>query len=139
FVTDFPGHAPEGSCPPRKAGVAGNEDSYANVTTRWTYHQRPSPSRWMTHSWSPRSAISARNRPITWCNGSCVNTWTKTSRHETVEGRVSICQRWTAVVLPYSRVSGSTDPKVTARRRSFPRFAHEAISSSRRGTSDFRK
>ena len=39
------------------------------------YHQRASPSRAITHSWSPVSKSSARQRPIAWCNGSCVKMW----------------------------------------------------------------
>src|SRR5437667_5759281 len=103
------------------------------------YHQRPSPSRRMTHSWSPLSAISARNLPIAWCSGSCMKTWTKTLRHETVVGSVPICHRWTAVVLRYSRKPGSGKPNVTARRRSLPRLARKTTASSRGGTSDRRK
>src|SRR3989442_12973564 len=103
------------------------------------YHQRPSPSRRMTHSWSPLSAISAMDLPIAWCSGSCVKTWTKTLRHEIVVGSVPICHRWTAVVLRYSRKPGSGKPNVTARRRSLPRLARETIASSRGGTSERRK
>ena len=77
----------------------------------------------MTHSWSPLSPISARDLPIAWCNGSWVKTWTKTSRHDTVAGRVSICHRWTAVVLRYSWKSEAKKPNVTASRRNLPRFA----------------
>src|SRR5207245_11320585 len=103
------------------------------------YHQRPSPTRLMTHSWSPLSANAARHRPIAWCSGSCVKTWTKTASHDTLTGRVSICHRWTTVVLRYSRKSEAKKPKVTASRRNLPRLACATISSSRRGTSDLRK
>src|SRR5436189_64329 len=44
-----------------------------------------------------------------------------------------------AVVLRYCRESRSVEPKVTARRRNFSRLARATTSSSRRGTSDFRK
>src|SRR2546428_7302427 len=103
------------------------------------YHQRPSPRRLMTHSWSPLSSISARDLPIAWCSGSWGKTWTKTSRPGIVVGSVSICHRWTAVVLRDSWQPGAGKLNVTARRRSRPRLARETMASSRGGTSDRRK
>src|SRR2546425_11646622 len=102
-------------------------------------HQRPSPRRLMTHSWFPLSSISARDLPIAWCSGSWVKTWTKTSRQEIVVGGVSICHRWTAVVLRYSWKPGSGKLNVTPRRRNRPPLARETKATARRGTSDRRK
>ena len=53
-----------------RASVRRAPRSPRDAPPRGDYHQRPSPSRLMTHSWSPLSAISARNLPIAWCSGS---------------------------------------------------------------------
>src|SRR5256885_8444995 len=84
---------------------ASSRRRYFNRSPGRAYHQRASPSRVMTHSWSPRSSISAKQRPIAWCKGSCVKMRSIIRPQSPSGGRNPRAHasprshRWTVVVL----------------------------------------